>query len=140
MRKLLTALSVFLLVACASTPNEPPQTFIGTIVSVQPRQQLVQEPNLAGAVVGGLAGGAIAHQFGKGDGKTALTVLGIVAGATAGSQVNKKESFQQVADLGVQMPDGKVISITTNNVGFQAGQVVKIVQQGHKATIKAINN
>ena len=133
-------IAALLLTACASAPSDPPKVVFATILAVHPRQELIQHPNLAGALVGGVAGGAIGNQFGQGDGKTALTVLGVVAGATAGSQVNKKESTQQVLDLGIQMPDGKVINITTPNVGFQPGQVVKIVQQGHKATIEAVNN
>ena len=90
MRKLFIALSVYLLVACASPSNKQPLTIIGTIVSVLSRLQKTGDPNLAGAVLGGLAGGAIGHQFGRGDGKKLLTLLGIVAGATAGSQVNRK--------------------------------------------------
>jgi len=140
MRKILSTIFTLVLTACASTQSEPPVVLMGTILTIHPHEISVQQPNLAGAVVGGLAGGAIGHQFGQGDGKTAMTIIGVVAGATAGSQVNKKESTQQVLDLGIQMPDGKVINITTPSVGFQPGQVVKIVQQGHKAMIEAVNN
>lgn len=95
---------------------------------------------MTGAWVGGVAGGVVGHQFGKGNGKKAMTVLGAVAGAAAGSQFNLKENTAVVSDLAIQMQDGKVFSITTQAVGFQAGQDVRIIQQGRKASIEAINN
>jgi len=126
--------------ACTSLQNEPVHVVYGKVMSVQTRQVMEQQPNLAGAVVGGVAGSVVGHQFGKGNGKTAMTVLGAVAGAAAGSQYNQKETVKQVSDLAVQMQDGKVFTITTQAVGFQVGQEIKIVQQGRKATIEAINN
>jgi len=136
----ITGLILVLLTGCASLENEPTHVVYGKVLSVHPHSVVEQNPNLTGAVVGGVAGGVVGHQFGKGDGKTAMTVLGVLAGATAGSQVGKSETLKQVTDLIVQMPDGQTFNITTPEVGFQPGQNVKIVQQGHKATIEAINN
>ncbi len=128
------------LTGCATVKNEPTRVVYGKVLSVQPHSVVEQQPNLTGAVVGGVAGGVVGHQFGKGNGKTAMTVLGAVAGATVGSQVGKMETVKQVSDLVVQMPDGQTFNITTPDVGFQPGQHVKIVQQGHKATIEAVKN
>ena len=128
------------LTGCATVKNEPTRVVYGKVLSVQPHSVVEQQPNLTGAVVGGVAGGVVGHQFGKGDGKTAMTVLGVLIGATAGSQAGKSETVKQVTDLVVQMPDGQTFNITTPEVGFQPGQNVKIVQQGHKATIEAIKN
>ena len=43
--------------------------------------------NVGGAVIGGLAGGALANQVGKGDGRTAATLAGVVIGALIGNKV-----------------------------------------------------
>ena len=136
----ITGLILVLLTGCASLENEPTHVVYGKVLSVQPHSVVEQQPNLTGAVVGGVAGGVVGHQFGKGDGKTAMTVLGVLIGATAGSQAGKSETVKQVTDLVVQMPDGQTFNITTPEVGFQPGQNVKIVQQGHKATIEVIKN
>ena len=37
--------------------------------------------HLIGTIAGGVAGGVVGNQFGGGNGKTALTVLGAVGGA-----------------------------------------------------------
>ena len=129
-----------LLSACTSLQKEPTHIAYGKVLSIQTRQVVEQQANLTGAVIGGVAGGVVGHQFGKGNGKTAMTVLGTVAGAAAGSQYKQNETIKQVSDLAVQMRDGKVFTITTQEVGFQLGQEVRIVQQGRKATIEAINN
>jgi outer membrane lipoprotein SlyB len=125
--------------ACTTFNSEQTHVAFGKIVSIENRQIIGNEPNLAGALLGGVAGGAVGHQFGKGNGKTAMTVLGAVTGAAAGSQYNRAETAKQVSDLGVQMQDGRVFTITTTTNEFRLGQSVKIVQQGHKATIEAIN-
>lgn len=139
MKKILMAgLMALHLSACVTVPNQPPHVAYGKILSVAPRQVVEQQANLLGAAVGGVAGGVVGHQFGKGNGKTALTLLGAVAGAAAGSQVGQNESVRQVADLTIQMADGKIFTITTSDVGFRPGQHVRIVQQGRQASIEAI--
>jgi outer membrane lipoprotein SlyB len=141
--KMARAGAIFLvagLAGCAGVQQEPAQIAYGKVLSVQYRQEIRQEPNLTGAVVGGVAGGVVGHQFGKGNGKTAMTVLGAVAGAAVGSQYNKKEEVRPVADLVVQMADGKAFTITTADVGFRPGQPVRIIQQGRTATIEAIDD
>jgi uncharacterized protein YcfJ len=56
------------------------------------RQQVAQpggsnEPNIGGALVGGLVGGILGHQIGGGSGKDLATAGGAVAGAVIGSNV-----------------------------------------------------
>lgn len=41
----------------------------------------------AGAVMGGIAGGALGTQIGKGNGRTAATILGLVGGAVLGNGI-----------------------------------------------------
>ena len=46
-----------------------------------------ENPNYAGAVIGGLAGGLLGAQVGRGSGRTAATAVGAGTGAVVGSQV-----------------------------------------------------
>ena len=46
--------------------------------------------NIAGTIIGGIAGGLIGHQVGGGSGQTAATIIGGVGGAVAGSQVQQR--------------------------------------------------
>lgn len=72
--KLLTvAIAVFVTAGCASNPN------------LQARG--CENPNYAGAVIGGLAGGLLGAQVGRGSGRTAAAVVGAGTGAVVGSQV-----------------------------------------------------
>lgn len=138
--RLVIGAMVLALAACTSVSQEPVHVGYGKVISVYPHQMVEQQPNLVGAAIGGVAGGVLGHQFGKGNGKTAMTVLGAVAGATAGSQYNQQQTVKQVSDLAVQMADGQVFTITTQEVGFQRGQKVKIVQQGRQARIEVIKD
>jgi outer membrane lipoprotein SlyB len=46
--------------------------------------------NIAGTIIGGIAGGLIGHQIGGGSGQTAATIIGGVGGAVAGNEVQKR--------------------------------------------------
>lgn len=138
MRVSLLAMAV-VLSGCASAPKGPPLVLYGQVLAVQPHQVVEQKANMTGAVVGGVAGGVVGNQFGKGNGRKAMTALGVVAGAVVGSQVGKTQEVKAVTDLQVRMPDSTVIAVTTNDAGFRVGQTVKITQQGKQATIEAVN-
>lgn len=57
------------------------------------REQVAQprsdQPNLGGAVLGGIVGGILGHQVGGGSGKDLATAGGVVAGAALGANVNR---------------------------------------------------
>ena len=97
------------------------------------------EQNGAGMLVGGLLGGVAGHQFGKGNGKTALTVLGAVVGAAAGSQVTQTQKTVIMNEFVVQKQDGNTVIITVQDTGFVKGQRVLMAQQGNKVQIQAIH-
>lgn len=59
-----------------------------------------------GAVVGGVAGAAIGNRFGRGGGRTAMTVLGAVGGAVAGHQIEQNVRGPAQWDTTVRFPDG----------------------------------
>jgi uncharacterized protein YcfJ len=67
------------------------------------REQVAQprggEPNVGGAVLGGLVGGLLGHQVGGGSGKDLATVGGVVAGAAIGANVNRGDAGYETRDV-----------------------------------------
>jgi len=68
------------------------------------REQVVQErndPNVGGAIIGGLLGGVLGHQIGGGRGKDVATVVGALGGGAIGANVGR-DGGQQVGTREVQ--------------------------------------
>ena len=82
------------LFGCAVAPQQQLQIQEGMVIGIQSTTFTEHDPNLAGAAIGATAGGIIGHQFGKGDGKTSMTFLGVLGGAAIGSQVNSNKTVQ----------------------------------------------
>lgn len=61
-----------------------------------------------GTVAGGVVGGLVGNQMGGGNGKTAMTVLGVAGGAFAGNQIEKNMKKVTVYEVRVRMDDGSV--------------------------------
>ena len=64
-----------------------------------------------GAVAGGVVGAALGNQIGKGNGRSAMTVLGAVGGGFAGNEVEKRARAETVFEVRVRMDDGSVRTI-----------------------------
>jgi outer membrane lipoprotein SlyB len=64
-----------------------------------------------GAVAGGVLGGAVGNHMGKGNGRTAMTVLGAIGGGLAGNEVEKRARAEILYDVRVRMDDGSVRTI-----------------------------
>ncbi|WP_459616500.1 glycine zipper 2TM domain-containing protein [Bordetella sp. 2513F-2] len=65
--------------------------------------------NIVGTVAGGVVGGVVGNQFGGGNGRDALTVLGAVGGALAGREIERNIRGRQTVthyELTVRMDDG----------------------------------
>jgi outer membrane lipoprotein SlyB len=77
----------------------------GTVESVQAVTQKGEGSGL-GAVAGGVVGGALGSQVGKGDGRTAMTVLGAIGGGLAGNEVEKRAKAITHYRVTVKMEDG----------------------------------
>lgn len=86
-----------------------------------------------GAVAGGVLGAAVGNQFGKGNGRTAMTVLGAVGGGVAGHEVEKQVKSVVVQQVTVRMDDGSVRTIEQSSAPA-VGQRVQV--QGR--TLKAL--
>jgi len=66
------------------------------------------EASGVGAVAGGVIGGALGNQVGKGNGRTAMTVIGAVGGGMAGHEIEKRAKSETWYEVRVRMDDGTV--------------------------------
>ena len=81
-----------------------------------------------GAVGGAVAGGVVGNQFGRGNGKTAMTVVGAVGGAVAGNEIEKNMKKHTVWITTVTFKDGTQKRFErSSDPGLRAGDVVKIL-------------
>ena len=81
-----------------------------------------------GAVGGAVAGGVIGNQFGRGNGKTAMTVVGAVGGAVAGNEIEKNVKKTTVWITTVTFKDGSTKTYeNSSDPNLRAGDVVKVV-------------
>ena len=68
-----------------------------------------------GTVAGGVVGGLLGNQVGGGNGKTAMTVLGVAGGAFAGNQVEKNMKKVTVYQVRVRMNDGSTRNVEVSS-------------------------
>lgn len=80
---------------------------INNIEVFQTQQQQAQASGL-GAVLGGVAGAVVGHQFGGGRGRDVATVAGALGGAVAGNSIekNRNPGVSQAYRVTVQMDNG----------------------------------
>jgi outer membrane lipoprotein SlyB len=105
-------------VAKAAAPAAVPCATCGVVESVQAVKKKGDGTGL-GAVAGGVVGGAVGSQMGKGNGRTAMTVLGAIGGGFAGHEIEKQARAETVYAVRVRMDDGSVRS-------FQRAQPVAV--------------
>ena len=99
--------------APAPMPVQAPRAVCGTCGTVESVQPVSIKGTGSGLGVAGgaVAGGLLGHQMGGGSGKTALTVLGVVGGALAGNEVEKRARAITEYDVQVRMEDGSVRTV-----------------------------
>lgn len=86
-------------------PAPAPCVNCGTVESVQAIKVKGQGTGV-GAVAGGVLGGVVGNQFGHGNGRAAMTVLGAVGGGFAGNEVERRTRSETLFDVRVRMRDG----------------------------------
>jgi outer membrane lipoprotein SlyB len=80
-----------------------------------------------GAVGGAVAGGVVGNQFGSGNGRTAMTLLGALGGGLAGNSVEKHIRSTTSYSVRVRMETGKTRYFTYHEAPpFQQGQRVRV--------------
>jgi outer membrane lipoprotein SlyB len=98
-------------------------TQCGVIEGVREIQQKGDGTGL-GAVGGAVVGGALGNQVGKGNGRTAMTVLGAIGGGLAGNEVEKRVRSETVYEVRVRMDDGSVRTLTQKTAPTPGSRVV----------------
>ena len=81
-----------------------------------------------GAVGGGVVGGLLGNQVGGGRGKDVMTAVGVVGGALAGNEVEKRVKTTKSYEVTVRLHDGssRVIS-EANQPTWRTGDKVKVI-------------
>lgn len=121
------------LVGCATTGSNTSPIKQGMVIGIQNTTVSINDPNLGGAAIGAAAGGVVGHQFGKGDGKTAMTILGALGGAVIGSQVNSQKMVPGYA-VTIRGYDGEVFTFNSQNY-LSVGQTVNYRNQNNRITL-----
>ncbi|MFY9327668.1 MAG: glycine zipper 2TM domain-containing protein [Georgfuchsia sp.] len=99
----------------------------GVIESVQAVETKGEGSGL-GAVGGGVVGGLLGNQVGGGRGKDVMTVVGVVGGAMAGNEVEKRSKSTTSYDITVRFDDGSSRTINeTDAPPWHTGDKVKVV-------------
>ncbi len=93
--------------AANASPAAPACAQCGVVESVQ-AVKVKGEASGVGAVAGGVLGGVVGNQFGGGNGRTAMTVLGAVGGGVAGHEIEKNVKAKTVYSVRVRMEDGSL--------------------------------
>lgn len=98
----------------------------GTVAAITPIRTAGQSTGI-GAVGGAAAGGLLGNQFGHGNGRTAMTLLGALGGGLAGNQVEKQVRAETDYQVQVQMENGTTRTFTYHEAPpFAQGQRVRI--------------
>ena len=81
-----------------------------------------------GAVGGGVVGGLLGNQVGAGRGKDVMTVVGVVGGALAGNEVEKRVKTTKSYEVTVRLHDGSRRVISESHLPpWREGDKVKII-------------
>jgi outer membrane lipoprotein SlyB len=84
-------------------------------------------PTGLGAIIGGIAGGIIGHQFGAGSGNTAATIGGAVVGGLAGNEIQKSTGHDRYR-IRVRLDSGGTLEVADAGEGqLRVGDRVRVV-------------
>src|ERR1700716_3055801 len=119
-----------LLTGCADEPSRPydaPAYRQGVVDRIEIIRK-GDSNNLAGTIIGGIAGGLIGHQIGGGSGQTAATLLGGVGGAGAGNQVQQRSrGANETFRVTVRFENGATQTIRQDDISdLRTGDRVRV--------------
>ena len=106
------------------------QVQMGTVLSLVPVR--IQPAASGLGQIGGLAaGGFLGHQIGNGNGRTAATVIGALAGAIVGNRAEASMTQSSGEQVTVRLKSGQVIAVTqAADVPLAVGEQVQVVGGG----------
>jgi uncharacterized protein YcfJ len=115
--------------AAMNPPPPPVCQDCGTVVAITAVRQEGQA-GAVGTLGGAAAGGLVGNQFGKGKGRVATTILGVVGGALAGREVEKQVNASTVYQVAVNMDTGGQQTVTIADAqGLGVGSHVHVQGQ-----------
>jgi outer membrane lipoprotein SlyB len=80
-----------------------------------------------GAVAGGVTGAVVGNQIGRGNGNTAMTILGAAGGALAGNEIEKNVKKHYSYRVTVRMDDGSLRTVSQSTApNVAVGERVRI--------------
>ena len=81
-----------------------------------------------GAVAGGVTGALVGNQIGRGNGNTAMTILGAAGGAFAGNEIEKNVKKHYSYRVTVHMDDGSIRTVSQPSApAVTVGERVRVV-------------
>jgi len=99
----------------------------GAIESIR-RVEVQGETSGLGAAAGGVAGAIVGNQFGRGDGRTLMTIAGAAGGAYTGNTIEKQMKKHSAWQVTVRLDDGSLRTLTqAAQPPFAIGDRVRIV-------------
>jgi outer membrane lipoprotein SlyB len=119
-------ISTFLSIAVFSQAAQAVCNECGTVTDVK-TVKIEGQASGVGAVTGGVLGGVVGHQVGGGRGQDLATIGGVVGGAYAGHQVEKKSKSGFRYHVFVEMEDGSSQTFKySSKTSYQVGDRVKV--------------
>ncbi|WP_306518397.1 glycine zipper 2TM domain-containing protein [Rheinheimera sp.] len=127
------------LTGCSSQQGYTPQTSIrqqqqqdqlGFVRSIQLVDSGTQGLG-SGALIGAVIGGVVGNQFGSGSGRKVATGAGLIGGALAGNEIQKRnQGGNQLYRVTVQLQNGQIRHFDYQDIGnLQIGDRVSIQGQ-----------
>lgn len=98
----------------------------GTVESIR-AVELEGDATGLGAVAGGVTGAVVGHQMGRGNGNSAMTLLGAAGGALAGNEIEKNVKKHYSYRVTVRLDDGSFRTVSQSTAPtVAAGDRVRI--------------
>jgi outer membrane lipoprotein SlyB len=108
-------------------PGDSTCTSCGTVESIR-AVELKGNATGLGAVAGGVTGAVVGNQMGRGNGNTAMTILGAAGGALAGNEIEKNVKKHYSYRVTVRMDDGSFRTLSQPSApAFAVGERVRVV-------------
>ena len=99
----------------------------GTVASIH-AVALKGDASGLGAVAGGLTGAVVGNQMGRGNGNTAMTLLGAAGGALAGNEIEKNVKKHHSYRVTVRMDDGSFRTVSQPDApAITVGERVRVL-------------
>ena len=122
--------AAFLLTGCAEQqprPYDSPVYHQGVVDRIEVIKK-GDTNNVAGTILGGIAGGLLGHQVGGGSGQTAATIVGSVGGAVAGNQVQQRtRGSNETFRVTVRFENGAIQTIRQDDISdMRTGDRVRV--------------